>query len=187
MPALALKDEYEEEVPVSASDETGVALLRDDIKELKSDLRAMAVKVASDLKEIWDRIDRQLAYLREDMREMRADTKLLREKLESSYVALSKKNDDTQEKLDKRVDGVQQTVSQKIEGVENKLDKKIDLNHVSVCDRIDGLTNEVRQLNSKLDRFGGSFGAFRWIFTAIAALASVIAAIASAGSAFHIF
>jgi predicted nuclease with TOPRIM domain len=143
MPALAFKDEYEEEVPMSASDETGVALLRDDIRELKADLRAMATKTANDFKEMWDRIDRQFAHFREDMREMRAETRHLREKLDT---------------------------------VESSLNA-----------RVDGVTKELAQLNSKFERFGGPFSALRWIFAGIAAVASVIAAIASARSAFHIF
>jgi hypothetical protein len=110
--ALALKDEYDE-VLVSAPDEAGIIALRGEVKDLRSDLRAMAIKAANDLKELWDRIDRQLAYFREDMREMRAETKQLRERLDTSCDALNRKIDGNYETLHKKIDNVQEGLNKR--------------------------------------------------------------------------
>jgi chromosome segregation ATPase len=73
----------------------------------------MAIKAANDLKELWDRIDRQLAYFREDMREMRAETKQLRERLDTCCDALNRKIDGNYETLHKKIENVQEGLNKR--------------------------------------------------------------------------
>jgi hypothetical protein len=111
---------------VSAPDEGGIIVLRGEVKDFRSDIRAMAIKAANDLKELWDRIDRQFAYFREDMREMRAETRQLRERLDASCDALNRKIDGNYETLNKKVDSVQEGLNKKIDTSFDTLNRKID-------------------------------------------------------------
>jgi chromosome segregation ATPase len=171
--ALAFKDEYDE-VSVSSADESSVAAVRDDIKELRSDLRTMAAKAASDLKEMWDRVDRQLAYFREDMREMRAETKHLREKLDSNYETLNKKIDGNHAALDKKIDDSHAA-----------LDKKIDANHVALDRKIDATNQEVAQLTKSVIRTESKLDALRWIWLGVGGLAGVFLIMETLNKFFH--
>jgi chromosome segregation ATPase len=186
MPALAFKDEYDE-VPVSTPDDPGVAALRDDLKDLKAEFRAMAVKAAHDLKEMWDRIDRQFAYFREDMREMRADTKQLRERFEGSYDALNRKIDGNHETLNKKIDSGQEALNKKIDANQETLNSKIDANFDTLSAKIDTVSQQLGHLSSKVDHFGSRFSTLRWICSGIGGLGGLIAAVATVGSALHWF
>lgn len=195
--AIAFKDEYDE-VSVSSIDETSAAAIRDDIKELRSELRAMATKAASDLKDMWDRIDRQFTYFREDMREMRAETKQLREKMEDNYEALDHKIDRGHAALNEKIDRGHATLNEKIDQGHAALNEKIDRGHAALNEKIDrghemlsgksdATHKELGHLSSKVDHMRIRFSALQWILNGLGALGGLIAGIATLGSAFHWF